>query len=187
MRSIPIPVATAFFLVLIALSCQKTNKAGASNAISGNYKFINMNVHSQAITSISGDSVVAFANYITTANAGTIKFTTDSMMVNGLAYTVDTNSMAIYFVNGKPADTIYTPFNGSLPATSMNVGYTLVNSDSLYFPNGGIIPAGMGTMSQGSGATFVKIGDTLKMTTMARDTSNGEIQMGTAVITLLKQ
>ncbi len=177
----------SFSLLLIVVSCKKSsNSSKPSNAVTGNWKFINMNVQSQTNTTVGGGvTTITTANYITVNNAGTISFTTDSMAVSGLTYSVDTISTTIGYYNGVPTDTVTLPFSATLPATSASVNYVLVSSDSLYFPNGGIAPTGL--TSAGSGARYVFSGDTLELTSSVTNITSGEVQSGTAVIKLLKQ
>lgn len=174
-------------ILLFVFSCKKSsNSSKPSNAVTGNWKFINMNVQSQTNATVGGGiTTVTTANYITVSNAGTISFTTDTMTVSGLTYSVDTISTTIGYFNGVPTDTVTLPFSATLPATSAAVGYVLVSSDSLYFPNGGIAPTGL--TSTGSGAHYVVNGDTLVLTSSVTNTTSSQVQEGTAVIKLLKQ
>jgi hypothetical protein len=175
--------------VLIVISCKKSNPPSTpTNAVSGSYTFVNMNAQTQVTASEGGGiTAVSVANYITQNNTGTIKFTVDSMAVTGVGYSVDTTVITSFYLNGTlyAADT--TAFTATLPATAATQPYTIVNSDSLYFPNGGLIPAGLTSSGAGQGARFVINGDTLKLYTSASDTSNGQVQSGLGVITLVKQ
>ena len=174
---------------LVIVSCKKSSGPSTpSNAVSGTYTFVNMNVQSQETQDEAGGIVaVALANYITQNNTGTITLTTDSMAVSGVGYAVDTTVITNFYLSGTlyAADT--TSFTATVPATSTTQSNTLVSNDSLYFPNGGLIPAGLTSSGTGQGARFVKTGDTLTLYTSASDTSSGIFQTGTAVITLLKQ
>jgi hypothetical protein len=175
--------------VLIVISCKKSNSPSTpTNAVTGTYTFVNMNAQTQVTESEGGGiTAVSVANYITQNNTGTIKFTVDSMAVTGVGYSVDTTAITSFYLYGTlyAADT--TAFTATLPATSATQVYSVVNSDSLYFPNGGLIPAGLTSSGAGQGARFVVNGDTLKLYTSASDTSNGQMQTGTGVITLVKQ
>jgi hypothetical protein len=174
---------------LIVISCKKSNSSAApTNAVTGTYTFVNMNVQSQETQSEANSiTAVALANYITKNNTGTVQFTTDSMAANGVGYSVDTSVITNFYLSGTlyAADT--TAFTATVPATSTTQAYKLIGTDSLYFPNGGLIPAGLTSAGAGEGARFVVTGDTLKLYTSASDTASGVIQSGAAVITLLKQ
>jgi hypothetical protein len=175
--------------VLIVVSCKKSNPPSTpTNAVSGTYTFVNMNAQTQVTASEgSGITAVSLANYITRNNTGTVKFTVDSMDVSGLGYSVDTTVITNFYFSGTlyAADT--TAFTATVPATSTSGAYTVVNSDSLYFPNGGLIPTGLTSSGAGQGARFVVAGDTLKLYISASDTSNSQVQTGTGVINLVKQ
>ncbi len=186
--------ATSVFILclscgLIVISCKKSNSSSTStNAVTGTYTFVNMNVQSKETQNeANGIVAVAVANYITQNNTGTIQFTADSMAANGVGYSVDTSVITSFYLSGTlyAADT--TAFTATVPATSTTQAYKLVGTDSLYFPNGGLIPTGLTSSGAGSGARFVVTGDTLKLYTSASDTTSGVIQSGTGVITLLKQ
>jgi hypothetical protein len=158
---------------LVVVSCKKSNAPASTQT---------------QVTAIqSGDTSVSSSNYITQNNAGTIDFTIDSMSVSGLAYTVSTTFTTYFYYTGTVYDTVTSPLNASLPATSMNVGYKLIGSDSMYFPNGGLLPAGLTSSSSGQGAHFVLSGDTLRLTVQAADTTTGQVQVGKGLITLVRQ
>lgn len=173
-------------LLTIAISCKKSS-APPSNVVTGTWNFVNMSTQTQVNAVVSGDSTVTYANYITQNNSGSITFTMDSMDVNSLAYSVSSTATTYAYYQGKIYDTLTTPFSATLPATSMNVSYKLIGTDSLYFPNGGLLPAGITSSSQGQGGRFVISGDTLRMTVSGSDTTTSQIQMGTGVITLVRK
>jgi hypothetical protein len=182
-------LTSASLLMLLFAACHKSSQGGAnSGPLVGNWNFINMNVHTQATTNEGGGITgVAVSNYITQDNTGTIQFTNDSMVITNLAYSVDTTFTTYFYLAGVLADSVVTPISTSLPATSGTVQYQVIGSDSLYFPNGGILPQGLTGNGQGTGATYVLSGSTLTITSNATDTTNGTIEVGKAVITLQKQ
>lgn len=180
----PLAVIGAFLLVVV--SCKKSSPP-PSNAVTGNWTFVNMNAQTKVIAVVGGDTVLSYANYITQNNSGSIDFTIDSMAVNGLAYSVNTTATSYFLYMGIPYDSVTAPVTASVPPTSMKVAYKLVNQDSLYFPNGGLLPSGITSSSSGQGAHFVISHDTLRMTVAGSDTTTGQIQTGTGVITLVKQ
>jgi hypothetical protein len=173
-------------LLTVAISCKKSSSP-PSNAVTGNWNFVNMSAQTQVNAVVSGDTTITYANYVTQNNSGAIDFAIDSMKVNGLAYSVSSTATTYAYYQGMSYDTLTTPFSATLPATSMNVSYKLVGTDSMYFPNGGLLPTGITSTSQGEGAHFVINGDTLRLTVSGADTTTGQIQMGTGVITLVRQ
>jgi hypothetical protein len=179
-------VAVLCSFVLVAVSCKKSS-APPSNVVTGNWNFVNLNAQTQVFAVIAGDTTITHSNYTTQNNAGSISFTIDSMRVNGLAYSVSSTATTYAYYQGMPYDTLTSPFSASLPPTSMSVGYKLIGTDSMYFPNGGILPTGVSSTGQGQGAHFVISGDTLRMTVGGTDTTTGQIQTGTGVITLTRQ
>jgi hypothetical protein len=175
-------------LLTVAVSCEKSAQPPASNAVTGNWNFVSVNVQSETIAVQNGDTSISYPNYITQQNSGTIDFTVDSMAVKGLGYAVDTSFYTYFYMNGVVVDTVSSPLIGSIPPTSMGIPYKMVNTDSLYIANAGIFfPAGAGSANQGLGANFVVSGDTLRITSHINDTASAEITIGKAVVTLVKQ
>jgi hypothetical protein len=180
------PVAVIGALLMVAISCKKSS-APPSNAVSGNWNFVNLSTQTRINAVVNGDTTITYASYVTQNNAGSITFTLDSMDVKSLAYTVSSTATTYAYYMGKSYDTITTPFTASLPATSMNVSYKLIGTDSMYFPNGGILPTGIVSSSAGQGGHFVISSDTLRLTVSGADTTTNQIQVGTGVITLVRQ
>lgn len=185
MRLTFVIAAIGSFLTIV-VSCKKSS-APPSNAVSGTWNFVDMSTQTRVDAVVSGDTTVTYASYITQNNSGSITFTLDSMDVNGLAYSVSSTATTYAYYQGKIYDTIITPITATLPATSMNVGYELIGTDSLYFPNGGLLPSGITSSSQGQGGHFVISGDTLRLTVSGTDTTTSQIQMGTGVIMLVRK
>ena len=185
MRYTPSLLAIGVFL-LVVVSCKKSN-APASNSVSGNWNFVNMNTQTQVTAIQNGDTSVSYANYITQNNTGSIDFTLDTMSVSGLGYSVSATLTSYFYYQGKAYDTTTSPVSASLPATSMSSGYKLIGNDSMYFANGGLLPTGTTSSSAGQGAHFVISGDTLRLTVHATDTTTGQVQVGQGVITLVRQ
>lgn len=179
-------IAAIGALSIIVISCKKSN-GPAANAVTGNWTFVNMSAQTQVFAVISGGTTITKANYVTQSNSGNFTFTIDSMDVNSLQYTVSSTATTYAYYQGLVYDSLATPFASTLPSTSMNVGYKLIGTDSLYFPNGGLLPAGITSSSQGQGAHFAISGDTLRMTVSGTDTTTGQIQTGTGVITLVRK
>jgi hypothetical protein len=171
---------------LAVLSCKKNN-APPSNVVTGNWNFVNMSTETEVTAIQSGDTSLTYASYITQNNAGSIDFTIDTMSVNGLAYTVSTNATTYFYYMGLRYDSVSSPVSASLPATSSKSAYQLIGTDSLYFPNGGLLPSGLTSVSAGQGGHFVISGDTLRLTVQGSDTTAGQVEVGQGVITLVRQ
>ena len=179
-------IAAIGSLLIVAISCKKSN-APAANAVTGNWSFVNMSAQTQVFAVIGGDTTITRANYVTQSNSGNFDFTIDSLFVNSLQYTVSSTATTYAYYQGIVYDSVSTPFASTLPSTAMNLGYKMIGTDSLYFPNGGLLPTGLVSSSQGQGAHFVISGDTLRMTVSGTDTTTGQIQSGTGVITLVRK
>lgn len=179
-------IALAGSLLVMAISCKKSS-APASNAVTGTWNFVNMSAQTRVDAVINGDTAVTYSNYTTQNNSGSIVFTLDSMDVSSLAYSVSSTATTYAYYQGMVYDTLTFPVSATLPPTSMSVGYKLIGTDSLYFPNGGLLPTGISSTGQGEGGHFVTNGDTLRLTLSGTDTTTGQIQTGTGVITMVRK
>lgn len=174
--------------LLVALSCKKSAQPPASNAVTGTWNLVNVNVQSRVTAVQSGDTSISYPNYITVHNTGSISFTIDSMAMSGIGYSVDTSFYTYFYLKGVIVDTVSSPLVATVPPTSIGSPYKMVNTDSLYFPNSGVFPTLVGTsMTQGQGVHFVVSGDTLRLTSQSSDTTTTQVVVGKAVITLVKQ
>lgn len=161
---------------VIITACQKElsvdtlgGNGGGNTTLVGNWKFVDMNVVTETTVEESDGLLVAKAinlsDYITRNNIGTITFTDTKMSSVGVAYTiVDTVSTKLY-VNGLLVNETATPFTFDVPPTNGENNYTRVNTDSLYFPNGGLTPGINGAPNQPAGAKLRFDGSKLYMTT----------------------
>ena len=179
-------IAAIGTLLTVAISCKKSS-APPSNVVTGNWNFVNMSAQTQINSVLGGDTTITYANYVTQNNSGAFSFTLDSLHVKSLAYSVSSTAKTYAYYQGLVYDSLTSPFSASLSATSMDISYKLIGTDSMYFPNGGILPTGVTSTSQGEGAHFVINGDTLRMTVSGADTTTGQIQKGTGVIMLVRQ
>ncbi|HEV9035714.1 MAG TPA: hypothetical protein VGQ51_03810 [Puia sp.] len=145
--------------LLLVISCKKSNSSGPS-ALVGTWNFLDMKANTSTRATNSGITTVTVANYTTINNAGTAKFTNDSMSVAGLTYAVNTNAETYLYQGSVLYDSLSLPFSETIPPITETVKYKLIGSDSIYFPNGGFTPTGIPT-GQGTGGRFTIKGDTL--------------------------
>lgn len=141
--------------------------------------------YSAGFNAVSNEQIGNDSLYFPTGGFSSASGGSGTTQATGARYVITATTYAYY--QGMSYDTLTTPFSATLPATSMNVSYKLVGTDSMYFPNGGLLPTGITSTSQGEGAHFVINGDTLRLTVSGADTTTGQIQMGTGVITLVRQ
>jgi len=179
----------ALFL-FAAVSCKKSNpnsNGSGSSSVQGNWNFSYMTATTSVTATQSGVTTVTHTYYKTKNNAGTIKFTADSMAVTGLTYTVDTTATAYVYYGSTLFDSVSAPFTYSLPATSQTVYYKIIGSDSIYLPNGGIVPAGYTGTVPASGGRFVIVNDTLKLTVQGFQSASGASESVNGTIFMKRQ
>lgn len=191
------------FVLIGFVSCQKevsvdTTGGGGATSIVGAWKFVNMNVTSEAVVEESDGLLVAKAinlsEYVTKNNAGTITFTDTKMASTDLAYTISDTILTKLYLNGLLVNELATPFDFNVPPTSGENAYTRIGTDSLYFPNGGLNIGGTNP-NEPAGAKFRFEGNKLILTAKA-NSSQTTVDMGVttteklavvAIITLQKQ
>ncbi|GGA92304.1 hypothetical protein [Puia dinghuensis] len=145
-----------------------------------------MSVQSRTTTDTLGISSLSIANYTTKSSAGTVNFTSDSMIVSGLTYTVDTTFMTYFYIAGSLYDSISSPLTATLPPTSASAKYQMINSDSLYFPNGGILSS-LAPSSTGQGIRYTLKGDSLTLSAVVAQTTGGTTINANETIYLKRQ
>jgi hypothetical protein len=174
------------FLLLAATicfaSCQKeiddtiggsdNNNGGGNNnsSIIGTWDFVGLNAQTRTTSEFDfmgfNSKALAVFNYASTNNTGTISFTDNTMSSNGMAYTVSGDIITYEYEDGVLTDSTTTPTDMDFSVTNSTVRYMRINSDSLYFPDGGlsIETAGGSSPSEPSGLKLHFNGDTLKLT-----------------------
>jgi len=204
MRKYGFLVAAACMVLVVACHKNESRPGGQTGQLVGNYNLVYLTTKSDASESVSylgqTASVVLIGGYKTQQNTGTVVFTADSAIGNGIGYSYDTTAMAIKTIPGSPKDTTYEQLSDTVPATSSSSKYTIIGTDSIYFP-GGVIGAGSALagspipVAPPTGGHFSFVGDTLIITTVI-NTSYPDNSLGVpatvnasvnATIKLLKQ
>jgi len=205
------------FLLLAAVlcftSCQKeiddtiggsnNNNGGGGNnnsSIIGTWDFVGLNAQTHTTNEFDfmgfNSKAVAVFNYASTNNTGTVSFTDNTMSSNGMAYTVSGDITTYGYEDGVLTDSVTTPTDMDFSVTNSTVPYVRVNSDSLYFPEGGfsIETADGSSPSEPTGLQLHFNGDTLKLTQIifkdSTSTENGinyHIQINATGNILLKK
>jgi hypothetical protein len=206
------PILSMMVITVVMAACSKnadkvTNPTN-NNTLTGTWSLTGINV-TQSTTMIglledSQDSakIVYSDNYPMDAVTGTLKFTGDSLYVNGLSYNANPQlTFSVYSWPGNVLDSAVTGQNGtiSLDSTDLSFPYLAVSGkDSVSFPQGGIIyPAvGLPAPLTPHGATYAFNGDTVRMTMLADTTIASGIPIPTVsyfgaksqlVLTLVKK
>jgi hypothetical protein len=163
-----------FVLVsLFVVSCQKegsfevANNNNNGNALVGTWKFTSLRAITKVDISASdgtdSERIVSTSDYTTTNNKGTIKFNASDFKGEGIAYDVETDVKAVFYINGVIEDSLEIPFAFSLPPTSSVGNYKIVGADSVYF-SGGFVAVGLDSMeSKPIGYKFTISGNKLTM------------------------
>lgn len=156
-------------LSLLLFSCKKTNVAGNSGQLIGNYKFLYVTLQAQSTTleSAGGQTqkTVTYSNYTTVQNSGTVNFTADSISSNGVGYTADFTAMGYVYLNNVLTDSVPFPFSETYPPSNTATKYDVIGQDSIFF-HGGYPIAGLGggsAIAPPNGGRFSFKSDTLFM------------------------
>lgn len=199
-RSFSIVIAFCLFL---SVACKKSNHPGNSgpNPLTGSWTFdgetTNANITAMVPFGPISVKVVNPIAFRTINNLGTLTFTSDSLELVGVGYSIDT-TFDSYTYTGLSIDTTVTPIVTTVQPFDTLVTYQLVGQDSIYFPNGA--PFGLNVDSiqppiQIKGAHFTISGNTLTFTSTLDQSGNETVNGITApttgtvksVITLSKQ
>ncbi len=182
------PLVLTFSVLLIVVSCKKSSTSSSSDtSLTGNWNFIDLTAQTRATATSGPITNVTTSSYKTTNNAGTISFTNDSMIVKGLTYTADTTATDSTYQGSTLLSATVAPFSVTVPATSQTVSYQLISADSIYLPNGGIVPGGGASSGAGTGAHYVIKNDTLVLTIQASQTVSGVAEVVNGAIYLKRQ
>ncbi|HVS98151.1 MAG TPA: hypothetical protein VHE54_16760 [Puia sp.] len=173
---------TCLVVVMIIVSCKKSNSPQNPNGLVGNWNFLYIKANTTASITVSGITNVTVANYTSQNNAGTATFTADSLALKGLAYSVNTTATAYQYMGSTLIGSSTVPFTASVPSTNETVAYKVIGSDSLNFPGGGPVPGA------GSGGRFTIKGDTLNIAVNGSTIGPGGVnEVVTGNIYFLKQ
>ena len=198
---IPLLAISACFLLCAA--CKKnSNNSSGPNPLTGTSWTVNGETTSADMTSTAsfGPLTVTVINLIdfrTINNVGTISFTADSLMANGVGYGIDTTYTSIT-ETAASTDTITSPLVTTVPPGNASFRYQLIGQDSIYFPNGSPIALNVDSIQppiQAKGAHFSISGSMLTITSTINQAGNETVNGITApttgtiksVITLTKQ
>lgn len=173
------------FLLFFA-ACKKSS-SNSTKGLTGTWAFLGGSAQIQSTSQQPGGvTMVTNTNYLTKNNTGTMTFKTDSLIISGLGYSVDTTIKAYFYYNGTVYDSATQQVSLSIPPTSATAKYTMVGTDSLYFPNGGILSA-LDSASVGQGSTYVLKGDSLSILSQTTDSSSGVKTITKATLNLKRQ
>ncbi|GGH60761.1 uncharacterized protein YdeI (BOF family) [Filimonas zeae] len=121
----------------------KPGNPGNTSSLIGTWIFTGMQAKLVSDMTMSvqgmGTRSVTTTEYTTTDNSGTITFTTDKATTKDIVYSVSTTSKAKIYVTGMETQDYSFPFAYTASASSGSNNYRTVNSDSLYFPGGGLV------------------------------------------------
>ncbi|MBS1916128.1 MAG: hypothetical protein JST87_07615 [Bacteroidetes bacterium] len=152
-------------LCVIIVSCKKSNSSSSQgNTITGNWYFVSEKVNTQSVVeqNSGGTDVkdVTTFNYVTTYDSGTVNITSSTMAFSGLTYYISGTAFDTTYENNVLTDTASTPVSYYVAPSSSSSSYTMVGTDSVYFPAGGFgTPPGT-TAGAAYGAKIAFLADT---------------------------
>lgn len=126
--------------LLSMAACKKSSNGGNSgpNPLTGSWTFNGETSNASTTSTVAGPvsiKVVNLVNFNTTNNSGDLTFNSDSMVVAGLGYDIDT-TVTTYTYVGATIDTAISPLTVTTTPFDTLVTYKLVGQDSISFPNG---------------------------------------------------
>ena len=171
-------------LILFITACQKEidfqdsdnpsggNNGGTNEELIDDWNFIGLNAitNTEVSVSESGQQVkaVAFSDYGTQNNTGTLKVTANQFIFSGVGHTVSDEVNIKLYLNGFLIDDADSAFNYTTPPTNTTIDYVRNSDDSLTFSNAIFTlpdPAGGGSAPTGPMGAKIRIAnDTLSLT-----------------------
>jgi hypothetical protein len=173
-----------------------------TNTEVGTWKFISIHGTIAQTTEFSQASIavkaISNSDYTTENNGGTVTFDGSTMTTNAVTFTINTTANTDIYYNGALFNSVPLPLNTTVPPQTSSATYKKIGTDSLYFPNGGLIDLGSGGVLPAipSGCKLTFNGNTMTINAVYDDVSNETNQQGVPqkvtshavlVITLQKQ
>lgn len=175
-------LSASMTIVFFLISCKKESSTtgNSTDPLKGSWKFLTMTAHTKVTSKYTDGGIanteIATSDYTTYNGVGIISFSDGTVTAQGIGYSVDASVFASFYADGVFIDSLSIPFSATAPPTNSSGQYKIIGTDSIYFPAGGIVSAGMpGSNNQqtlASGYKFHIVGDTLLSMTssIAKDT-----------------
>ena len=173
-------LAFIFITGSLLVACQKESDLQDSNNPSNgdneelvdDWNFVNQGgiINTTVSFSESGLPVkaVAFSDYLSQNNTGTLKVTTNQFLFSGIGYTINDEVNIKFYLAGLLVDETDSAFNATTPPTNTTIDYVRNSDDSLTFSGAiftGPDPTGGGTPPNGPMGAKIRIAnDTLSLT-----------------------
>jgi hypothetical protein len=189
-------IALLFFSFI---ACSKDNKTTNSASLSGNWTFqgFHAKTSSTAVVDDQGEifKTITTSDYTTTANAGTVNISGNTMTGNQITYAADIGAFVTDYDNNVITDTFSTSFPITIPPTNSTSTFEVIGSDSIHYTGANMFGSGGNGAPASDGAKFSVSGDVLTLTSnvvqdKTIDTLGEVIQQhsaATVVATLKKQ
>jgi hypothetical protein len=161
-----IRILTAAMLICF-FSCKKDNSNPASAALAGTWSFngIHATTSSSAMDVQGGIqfTTVTTSEYITTANAGTIRISGNTMTGTGITYAANMNILVTDYEGPNLIDSFSTSMPVNFPPTNSTSTFEIIGSDSIHYTSAGL-PGSGGSGTPATGSKFSIEGDILTLT-----------------------
>ena len=175
-KILPILITTA---AIAFYSCQKELQDGTINpppvdvdnsnlvdSMQGNWNFIEINAETESSSefSLEGSTrkTLAFMDYNTQNNHGTISIDDSVIHAIGLTYSISSTIKTYTYIDGVLNDSNENRVNIVFPETESITPYKAVGPDSIFFPKGGFTDiAGSRVITKPSAAKIILEGNTL--------------------------
>jgi hypothetical protein len=148
------------------------NNGGVNGELVDDWNFIGLNAKTNTSVTVSeaGQQVkaVAFSDYVSENNVGTLKVTINQFIFAGIGHTINDEVNIKLYLNGFLVDNSDSAFNYTTPPSDNTIDYVRNSNDSITFTNAIMTlpdPAGGGSAPAGPmGARISISGDTLYVT-----------------------
>jgi hypothetical protein len=168
-------------LIIAFSSCQKevdyatgngpgssggTGGTGNTNNIAGDYDFVGMVAHTQAVVTVNAQGqqlkAVTVSDYATKNNVGSVKITSNQIITSGLGYSIDTMMNVKTYIDNILLDDSDLPYIMSAPPSGSTSSYVRNSADSITVTGALGVPDPSGNTPSGPvGFKLAWSGDTL--------------------------
>jgi hypothetical protein len=164
---IKLSLITAVCVLMIIASCSKSSTPTVSNPLLGSWYFIFEQGTIQNTTEYTSSGtdykMVSVSGFTSADSSGGLTITSNIINAVELGYKISGQDSTYNYQNGQPVDTVPALLNQTVAPANASYNYQLVGSDSIYFPSGSFVNAGLPQTVSPGGAKFNIQGDTLYM------------------------
>jgi len=148
-------------------SCKKDNNNLALHELAGTWSFYGIHARtSSSATDVEGGiqyTTITTSEYITTANAGTIRISGNTMTGTGITYAANMNIIVTDYEGTILTDSFSTSMPVNVPPTNSTSTFEVIGTDSIHYTSSGL-PGSGGSGTPATGSKFSIEGDIMSLT-----------------------